>query len=119
MNEVLRPYLRKFVVVFLDDILIFSKTWEEHLTHVRTIFTALREQQLYCKPSKCLFGATETLYLGHVITGSTIAPDPQKLEAVKEWPVPKSVSDVRSFLGFANFLPKICSPLRRHRKASG
>ena len=103
MNEVLRPYLRKFVVVFLDDILIFSKTWEEHLTHVRTIFTALREQQLYCKPSKCLFGATETLYLGHVITGSTIAPDPQKLEAVKEWPVPKSVSDVRSFLGFANF----------------
>ena len=103
MNEVLRPYLRKFVVVFLDDILIFSKTWEEHLTHVRTIFTALREQQLYCKPSKCLFGATETLYLGHVITGSTIAPDPQKLEGVKEWPVPKSVSDVRSFLGFANF----------------
>ena len=103
MNEVLRPYLRKFVVVFLDDILIFSKTWEEHLTHVRTIFTALREQQLYCKPSKCLFGATETLYLGHVITGSTIAPDPQKLEAVKEWPVPKSASDVRSFLGFAYF----------------
>ena len=103
MNEVLRPYLRKFVVVFLDDILIFSKTWEEHLTHVRTVFTALREQQLYCKPSKCLFGATETLYLGHIITGSTIAPDPQKLEAVKEWPVPKSVSDVRSFLGFANF----------------
>ena len=103
MNEVLRPYLRKFVVVFLDDILIFSKTWEEHLTHVRKIFTALCEQQLYCKPSKCLFGATETLYLGHIITGSTIAPDPQKLEAVKEWPVPKSVSYVRSFLGFANF----------------
>ena len=77
MNEVLRPYLRKFVVVFLDDILIFSKTWEEHLTHVRTVFTALREQQLYCKPSKCLFGATETLYLGHVITGSKLHHTPR------------------------------------------
>ena len=67
------------------------------------VFKSLREQQLNCKPSKGLFGATETLYLGHVTTGPTIAPDPQKLEAVKELPVPKCVSDVRSLIEFANF----------------
>ena len=78
INEVLRPYLRKFVVVFLDDILIFSRTWEEHLEHVRIVLTALRQQQLFCKPSKSLFGAIETLYLGHIITGLTIAPDAKK-----------------------------------------
>ena len=122
-NEVLRPYSRKFVAVFLDDILIFSKTWEEHLRHLRTVFTALCELQLYCKPNKCLFGATETLYLGHVVTGSTIAPDPRKLEAVKEWPVPKSVSDVRIFLGFASvfrrFVPHYTNIARHLDEVTG
>ena len=61
MNDVLRPYLRKFVIVFLDDILIFSRNWKEHVKHVRLVLETLRKHQLYCKPSKCLFGATETL----------------------------------------------------------
>lgn len=103
MNDVLRPYLRKFVVVFLDDILIFSRSWKEHLEHVHLVLEALRKHQLFGKLSKCLFGATETLYLGHCISGSTIAPDPQKLLAVEGWPIPKNVSQVRSFLGFANY----------------
>ena len=117
MNEVLRPYLRKFVVVFLDDILIFSRTWKEHLEHVRTVLSSLRQHQLFCKPSKSLFGATETLYLGHIITGHSIAPDPKKLEAVKDWPVPKSVRDVRCFLGFTNFFRRFIpryADLARH-----
>ena len=78
--------------------------------------TALRQQQLFCKPSKSLFGAIETLNLGH-ITGLTIAPDPKKLEAVRDWPVPNSVSEVRSFLGFVNyfrrFIPR-SAELARH-----
>ena len=94
MTEILRPYLRKFVVVFLDDILIFSKNWNEHLEHVRLILQALREQQLFCKLSKCKFGALETLYLGHILSGNTIAPDPEKLKAVLNWPVPSTVSQV-------------------------
>ena len=103
MNDVLRPYLRKFVVVFLDDTLIFSRNWKEHVKHVRLVFETLQKHQLYCKPSECLFGATETLYLGHCITGSTIAPDRKKLQAVENWPVPRNLSQVRSFLGFANY----------------
>jgi len=103
MNSILRPYLRKFIVVFLDDILIFSKTWDEHLHHVRTILETLRSHRLYCKPSKCQFAAKETLFLGHIISGSTISPDPGKIKAVEGWPVPKTVSDVRKFLGFANY----------------
>ena len=103
MNDILRPYLRKFVVVFLDYILIFSKSWEEHLEHVRTVLEILKANQLYCKPSKCKFGATEIGFLGHRITGTTLAPDPEKIKAVEDWPLPKSVSDVRKFLGFANY----------------
>lgn len=103
MNELLRPYLRKFVVVFLDDILIFSKSWKEHLEHVRIILETLQRHKLFCKPKKCQFAAQDILFLGHKITGYTIAPDPQKIEAVDDWPVPLSVRDVRRFLGFANY----------------
>ena len=103
MNHIFRPHLRKFVVVFLDDILIFTRTWEEHMHHVRIVLDALKENQLCCKPSKCQFGATEILFLGHRVSGSSIAPDPEKLKAVTNWPVPKTVSDVRKFLGFANY----------------
>ena len=105
MNDILRPYLRKFIVVFLslDDISIFSKTWEDHLEHVREIMEVLQRNQLLCKPSKCVFGATEILYLGHFVSGDSIRPGPKKLAAVEEWPVPKSITQVRSFLGFANY----------------
>ena len=103
MNSVLQPYLRKFVVVFLDDILIFSKSWEEHLDHVRTILNALRRNELYCKPSKCEFGRTDVLFLGHRIDGQCISPDPEKIKAVHNWPVPTTVTHVRQFLGFANY----------------
>ena len=103
MNQVLRPYLRKFVVVFLDDILIFSRNWKEHLEHVRLVLQALRENQLYCKPKKCVWGAKEIHYLGHILSGTLISPDPSKLQAVKDWPTPTTTTQVRSFLGFANY----------------
>ena len=95
MNDILRPYLRKFIVVF-------SKRWEDHLEHVREIMEVLLRNQLFCKPSKP-FGATEILYLGHFVSGNSIRPDPKKLAAVEEWHVPESITQVRSFLGFANY----------------
>ena len=70
---------------------------------MQTILETLRKKELFCKPPKCVFGATEIPYLGHVLTGKTISPDPKKLEAVSDWPTPKSVTQVRSFLGFANY----------------
>ena len=109
LTQILRPYLRKFVVVFLDDMLIFSFNWQEHLEHVKLVLQALREHQLCCKLSKCLFGAVETLYLGHVVSGHTIAPDQEKMKAVRDWPVPESVSQVRKFLGFANYFRRFLS----------
>ena len=109
MTQILRPYLRKVVVVFLDDILIFSSNWQEHLEHVKLVSQALREHQLYCKLSKCLFGAVETLYLGHVVSGHIIAPGQEKLKAIRDWPVPESVSQVRKFLGFANYFRRSLS----------
>ena len=103
MNSILQPYLRRFVVVFLDDILIFSKTWEDHLQHVETVFKVLRANKLYCKPSKCEFAIREVLFLGHKVSGTSISPDPEKIKAVAEWPQPNSVTEVRQFLGFANY----------------
>ena len=103
MNEVLRPFLRKCVVVFLDDILIYSNSWKEHLQHLDAVLSTLEQNQLYCKPAKCTFGTSFVRYLGHILTGTTIAPDPGKLSAVRDWPLPKSVADVRRFLGFSNY----------------
>lgn len=103
MNKVLSPYLRVCVVVFLDDILIFSHTWKDHLQHLDQVLAALGSEQLYCNLRKCEFAAELIKFLGHILTGSTIAPDPEKLEAVRSWPCPKSVKDVRRFLGFANY----------------
>jgi len=109
MNNVLQPYLRKFVVVFLDDILIFSKSWEEHLQHIRTVLDAMRSNQLFCKSSKCEFGASDVLFLGHRIDGRSLSPDPSKIRAVQDWPAPSSVKEVRQFLGFANYFRRFIS----------
>ena len=103
MNSVLRPFIRVCVVVFLDDILIFSRTWSDHLKHLDEILSALESQELYCKLSKCEFALLVVKFLGHVLTGNSLEPDPDKLKAVKEWPAPTSVTEVRRFLGFTNF----------------
>ena len=103
MNEVLRPFLRRSVVVFLDDILIFSRSWEDHLKHLEEVFEALRKHQLFCKPSKCVLGATSVKFLGHIISGTFLKPDDEKVKAVRDWPAPRSVSDIRRFLGLTNY----------------
>ena len=103
MNDVLRPFLRKFVVVFLDDILVFSNPWPEHLEHLACVLTALQANQLYCKLPKCEFAATSVKFLGHIISGQTIGPDPEKLKAVDSWSPPRTITEIRRFLGFANY----------------
>ena len=103
LNTILQPYLRNFVVVVLDDILIFSKSWKDHLDHFRIVLNTQRSHELYCKPSKCEFGISDVLFLGHRINGSYISPDPEKIKSVRNWPVPVLVTSERQFLGFASY----------------
>lgn len=86
MNEIFKPYLQKFVLVFFDDILVYSRNEEEHREHLKTVLGVLRHHQFYANEKKCAFGQSSVAYLGHVISAKGVAADPEKLEAVKEWP---------------------------------
>ena len=103
MNKVFMEYLDKFVVVFIDDIMVYSKNEEEHKEHLRLVLEKLREHQLYAKFSKCEFWLKEVGFLGHVISGEGIAVDPTKVQSVTEWLAPTLVSEVRSFLGLTGY----------------
>jgi len=103
MNRIFHAYLDRFVVVFIDDILIYSKSEEEHAEHLRIVLQVLKEKKLYAKLSKCEFWLNEVSFLGHIISGSGIVVDPSKVDAVSQWETPKSVTEVRSFLGLAGY----------------
>ncbi|GJU96125.1 putative reverse transcriptase domain-containing protein [Tanacetum coccineum] len=103
MNRVCRPYLDKFVIVFIDDILIYSKTRDEHVEHLRLVLGLLKKEKLYAKFSKCEFWLREVQFLGHVINGNEIHVDPSKIEAVKNWKAPKTPTKVCLFLGLARY----------------
>ena len=90
MNHIFKPYLRKFILVFFDDILIYSPSYDQHLTHLRTAFGVLKQHTLFAKMSKCSFGRTQVEYLGHIITLHGVSIDPKKVIAMKEWPIPKT-----------------------------
>lgn len=106
MNDVLRPFLRRFVLVFFDDILIYNSSWSDHLRHDKTVLEALRTHRLFLKRSRCSFGEESVAYLGHVITVDGIAMDSAKVLAVVDWPQPRSVRAVRGFLGLAGYYRK-------------
>ncbi|KAD3642175.1 hypothetical protein E3N88_31399 [Mikania micrantha] len=103
MNRVCKPYLDKFVIVFIDDILIYSKTRAEHEAHLRLVMELLKEEKLYAKFSKCEFWLKEVQFLGHIVNKKGIHVDPAKIEAVKNWNAPKTPTEVRSFLGLAGY----------------
>ncbi|GMP59602.1 hypothetical protein CsSME_00022824 [Camellia sinensis var. sinensis] len=103
VNRIFKPYLDDFIVVFIDDILIYSKSVKEHEHHLRLVLQTLREQKLYVKLSKCEFLLDHVMFLGHVVCKDGISVDPQKIEAVVNWPRPTNVTEVRSFLGLAGY----------------
>src|ERR1043166_9111822 len=103
MNRVCRPYLDKFVIVFIDDILIYSKNKKDHENHLRTILELLKNEKLYAKFSKCEFWIREVQFLGHVVNESGIHVDPAKIEAIKKWEALKTPTEVRSVLGLAGY----------------
>ena len=120
MNRVFRSYLDKFVVVFIDDILIYSSSQMEHANHLREVLETLRRNKLYAKLSKCEFWLNEVVFLGHVISKKGISVDPKKIEAVLRWERPTNVTEIRSFLGLAGYYRRfiegfstIASPMTR------
>ncbi|GJW80910.1 putative reverse transcriptase domain-containing protein [Tanacetum coccineum] len=103
MNRVCKPYLDKFVIVFIDDILIYSKDEKEHKEHLKTILELLKKEELYAKFSKCEFWIPKVQFLGHVIDSRGIHVDPAKIESIKDWASPKTPTEIRQFLGLAGY----------------
>ncbi|GJS11153.1 ty3-gypsy retrotransposon protein [Tanacetum coccineum] len=99
MNRVFRPYLRKFMFVFFNDILVYSRSLEEHLEHLRLVFENLRGEGLYCNRKKCAFGHTQVEYLGHIVSKEGVMADPTKVTAMLTWLIPKNIRELRGFLG--------------------
>ena len=123
MNHVFRPYLDRFVIVFIDDILVYSNSKTEHTQHLTLVLKKLREHRLYAKFSKCQFWLDQVSFLGHVILAQGILVDPHKVAAVENWEQPRTVTEVRSFLGltvyyrrFVKDFSAIALPLTRLTK---
>ena len=126
MNSLFRPLLRKSVLVFFDDILVYSPTWDQHMKHLEEVLQLLSQNQFLVNKKKCLFGRTSVEYLGHIISGSRVSMDPTKVQCIREWPVPRNVRGVRGFLGLTGYYRKfikdygkIAKPLTELTKKDG
>jgi hypothetical protein len=104
MSHVLRKYIGLFVVVYFDDILVYSKTFDDHMKHIRVVFETLRDSKLYGKLTKCYFCKESVVFLGYIISSMVgVKVDEEKIKAIQDWPKPASIADVRSFHGLASF----------------
>ncbi len=106
MNHIFRPHLRKFILVFFDDILVFSSDFDTHLLHLETTLSILCEHKLFAKKSKCCFGCKEVEYLGHIVSEHGVKADPGKIQAMLDWPFPTTVKSLRGFLGLTGYYRK-------------
>ncbi|KAF8068549.1 hypothetical protein N665_1143s0001 [Sinapis alba] len=106
MNGIFRDFLDEFVIIFIDDILVYSKNKENHEKHLRAVLGRLREQQLFAKLSKCSFWQRSVGFLGHIVSDQGVSVDPEKIRAIQGWPRPKNAIEVRSFLGLAGYYRK-------------
>ncbi|XP_048619861.1 uncharacterized mitochondrial protein AtMg00860-like [Brassica napus] len=106
MNGIFREYLDEFVIISIDDILVYSKTKEDHERHLRAVLERLREQQLFAKLSKCSFWQKSIGFLGHIVSDQGVSVDQEKIKCIREWPQPKNATEVRSFLGLASYYRK-------------
>ena len=113
MHRVFQPYLDQLVIVFVDDILIYSQSKEEHEDHLKVVLQLLRDHQLYAKFSKCEFWLIEVRFLGHVVSTSSVSVDLEKVEVVMSWERPKSVFEIRSFLGLAGYYRRFIKDFSR------
>ena len=113
MNDIFKPYLRRFVLVFFDDILVYSKNEAEHKEHLRVVLQLLKDHQFYANEKKCAFGQLEIAYLGHVISGWGVAADPEKIVAVKQWPQPRNITSLRGFLGLTGYYRRFVEGYRK------
>jgi hypothetical protein len=103
MDDVLRPFTNSFVVVYLDDILIFNRMWEEHMRHIQQVLSTLRQHKLYANLEKCSFGMNKVQYLGYIVDEHGVHVDPAKIQVIRDWPAPTTLTELQSFLGLANF----------------
>lgn len=99
MNDIFKPYLRKFVLVFFDDILVYSQSMREHTKHLQIVLEILQQHQLFAKQSKCVFGAEQLEYLRHIISKEGVQADLRKIESMQSWPTPLNIKSLRGFLG--------------------
>jgi hypothetical protein len=115
MNSLFMDYLNKFVVVFIDDILIYSQTKEEHVDHLKMVLQRLREHQLYVKLSKCEFWIDEVLFLGHIIKKDGLTVDPKKVTDILNWKAPTYARGIKSFIGMARYYRRFMKGFERLR----
>ena len=106
MNDILREHMGKYCLVYMDDVLIYSKTPQEHMLHLRAVLQTLRDAQLYCKLSKCSFALQQVQFLGHLISSRGVEPNPVKVQILQEWPSPSTAKDLRSLMGLAQYFSK-------------
>ncbi|GIL68945.1 hypothetical protein Vafri_22205, partial [Volvox africanus] len=106
MDRMFRPYIDRFVVCYLDDILVYSKTREEHLEHLKLVLEVLRREQMFAKRAKCFWAQPQVEYLGHIVSATGVKMDPRKVAVVRDWPVPQNLQELRKFLGLTNYFRK-------------